>query len=519
MMVDFTDELIGLHVNGAARLVEDEELRARAPRPPGGDRARASRQRVGGGHRRGGLHPLPQAHPADGAGRRPPAPGAPTTCAARAATTSASPRPARRAAAAQAEIDAAQADPRETVRAGAGAPPGSDLRSARLEQARARDGRSRRPPPAAAVAHRRAAGGQRLPAGSRRGRDGELTLVDGGWAIDASRDVLGRLLGELGLATGDVRRFLVTHVHRDHYSQAIALRREHGARVALGAGERDSLEVIQPPRRRAGRPGRGAGPGGGARRSPTEVRRVGRRRRGAADRGLRRPRRVARRRAGAGGRRAARWWCARRRATRAGTSCSSTRPTADARDALRRRPRPAPHHALDRLRARRAAGGAHPLPDLARGPARRAGPAAAARPRPGGAERPRPRRRAGRPPRPAPRRDRRGGRGRRLHRPRGRRRHPVDAPRVPPRRAWRRSTACSRCWRPTPTSRSSPRRDGCARDRRAGRPGSTTTRRPDRQPPGHVPSAALAARRRVRRYGGWSSRHNGAGPRSWRRPA
>jgi glyoxylase-like metal-dependent hydrolase (beta-lactamase superfamily II) len=81
--------------------------------------------------------------------------------------------------------------------------------------------------------------------GSARSDGAELTLVDGGWAIDASRDVLGRLLGELGLATGDVRRFLVTHVHRDHYSQAVALRREHGARVALGAGERESLETVR----------------------------------------------------------------------------------------------------------------------------------------------------------------------------------------------------------------------------------------------------------------------------------
>ena len=77
--------------------------------------------------------------------------------------------------------------------------------------------------------------------------DDELTLVDGGWAIDASRDVLARLLAGLGVATGDVRRFLVTHVHRDHYSQAVALRREHGARVALGAGERESLARIQGP--------------------------------------------------------------------------------------------------------------------------------------------------------------------------------------------------------------------------------------------------------------------------------
>jgi glyoxylase-like metal-dependent hydrolase (beta-lactamase superfamily II) len=77
------------------------------------------------------------------------------------------------------------------------------------------------------------------------GGDGELTLVDGGWAIDTSRDQLRRLLGEIGAEPGDVRRFLVTHVHRDHYSQAIALRRAHGSRVALGAGEAESLQRVR----------------------------------------------------------------------------------------------------------------------------------------------------------------------------------------------------------------------------------------------------------------------------------
>ncbi|GAA4776428.1 MBL fold metallo-hydrolase [Actinomycetospora chlora] len=75
--------------------------------------------------------------------------------------------------------------------------------------------------------------------------DGELTLVDGGWAIDTSRDQLRRLLGGIGAEPGDVRRFLVTHVHRDHYSQAVALRRAHGGRVALGAGEAESLQRVR----------------------------------------------------------------------------------------------------------------------------------------------------------------------------------------------------------------------------------------------------------------------------------
>jgi glyoxylase-like metal-dependent hydrolase (beta-lactamase superfamily II) len=76
-------------------------------------------------------------------------------------------------------------------------------------------------------------------------RDGDrLTLVDGGWTLTVAREVLVAALRGLGAELGDIGRFLVTHMHRDHYTQAVALRREIGARVALGAGERDSLEEM-----------------------------------------------------------------------------------------------------------------------------------------------------------------------------------------------------------------------------------------------------------------------------------
>jgi glyoxylase-like metal-dependent hydrolase (beta-lactamase superfamily II) len=81
------------------------------------------------------------------------------------------------------------------------------------------------------------------------GPDG-LSVVDGGWALDASRDVLERSLRAAGHAIGDIRRFLVTHVHRDHYTQAITLRRETGAEVWLGAGERPGLDVMHGDRER-----------------------------------------------------------------------------------------------------------------------------------------------------------------------------------------------------------------------------------------------------------------------------
>jgi glyoxylase-like metal-dependent hydrolase (beta-lactamase superfamily II) len=76
-------------------------------------------------------------------------------------------------------------------------------------------------------------------------RDGDrLTLVDGGWTLAVAREVLVRALTGLDAVPGDIARFLVTHVHRDHYTQAVALRRETGARVALGAGERGSVESL-----------------------------------------------------------------------------------------------------------------------------------------------------------------------------------------------------------------------------------------------------------------------------------
>lgn len=78
------------------------------------------------------------------------------------------------------------------------------------------------------------------------------TLVDGGWALAESRELLASAIAELGGSLGDIRRFLVTHVHRDHYTQAVTLRREFGMRVALGSGERPALEMINRPDRPEG---------------------------------------------------------------------------------------------------------------------------------------------------------------------------------------------------------------------------------------------------------------------------
>jgi len=75
--------------------------------------------------------------------------------------------------------------------------------------------------------------------------DGDgLTLVDSGWALAEARQRLEDALAGIGHELGDVRRFLITHVHRDHYTLAVVVRRLFGSRVLLGAGERESLNLI-----------------------------------------------------------------------------------------------------------------------------------------------------------------------------------------------------------------------------------------------------------------------------------
>ncbi|WP_205472020.1 MBL fold metallo-hydrolase [Nocardioides sp. SYSU D00038] len=74
--------------------------------------------------------------------------------------------------------------------------------------------------------------------------DDGLTLVDGGWSIEVARDLLQRCLRSIGHDFRDIRRFLVTHVHRDHYTLARVLGAEVGAEVALGRDEQPALELL-----------------------------------------------------------------------------------------------------------------------------------------------------------------------------------------------------------------------------------------------------------------------------------
>ena len=74
--------------------------------------------------------------------------------------------------------------------------------------------------------------------------DEGLVLVDGGWAIPESRAVFESSMRAAGYALSDIRRFLVTHLHRDHYTQAYVVGREVGAPVSLGLGDKASMDLM-----------------------------------------------------------------------------------------------------------------------------------------------------------------------------------------------------------------------------------------------------------------------------------
>jgi len=70
---------------------------------------------------------------------------------------------------------------------------------------------------------------------------GGVDLIDAGMAIIAARERLTESLRQLGYGLGDVRNFFVTHIHIDHYSMAIELRREFRSLISLGEDERANM--------------------------------------------------------------------------------------------------------------------------------------------------------------------------------------------------------------------------------------------------------------------------------------
>ena len=80
--------------------------------------------------------------------------------------------------------------------------------------------------------------------------DSGIVLIDSGWAMQGARDRLASALAALGAGLGDVRRFLVTHQHRDHYTLAVEVRRVFNTPISVGIGEKPGLTLAMTPGRR-----------------------------------------------------------------------------------------------------------------------------------------------------------------------------------------------------------------------------------------------------------------------------
>jgi glyoxylase-like metal-dependent hydrolase (beta-lactamase superfamily II) len=70
---------------------------------------------------------------------------------------------------------------------------------------------------------------------------GGVDLIDAGIALVPARERLEAGLRQIGYELGDVRNFFVTHIHIDHYSLAVELRRTFHSVVNLGEQERANL--------------------------------------------------------------------------------------------------------------------------------------------------------------------------------------------------------------------------------------------------------------------------------------
>lgn len=71
-----------------------------------------------------------------------------------------------------------------------------------------------------------------------------LSLVDAGWRTPTSLPELESALGAIGHAVDSVRDVFVTHIHRDHYTLAVELRRRFGTRIGLGRDEAPGLHEL-----------------------------------------------------------------------------------------------------------------------------------------------------------------------------------------------------------------------------------------------------------------------------------
>ncbi|MGW9265327.1 MBL fold metallo-hydrolase [Gordonia terrae] len=74
--------------------------------------------------------------------------------------------------------------------------------------------------------------------------DSGIALIDGGWHRPDTHRELTEALAVIGRTPDEIHDVFVTHIHRDHYTFAVELRRRHGCRVHLGAAEAPGLAEI-----------------------------------------------------------------------------------------------------------------------------------------------------------------------------------------------------------------------------------------------------------------------------------
>lgn len=74
--------------------------------------------------------------------------------------------------------------------------------------------------------------------------DDGVYLIDAGMAADGAKEQLTSALGKIGYELSDVRNLFITHIHRDHYTLAMALRTSLRGQIMIGEGEKANLDAI-----------------------------------------------------------------------------------------------------------------------------------------------------------------------------------------------------------------------------------------------------------------------------------
>ncbi|TYQ11861.1 UNVERIFIED_ORG: glyoxylase-like metal-dependent hydrolase (beta-lactamase superfamily II) [Gordonia westfalica J30] len=74
--------------------------------------------------------------------------------------------------------------------------------------------------------------------------DSGLALIDGGWHRPGTHEEMSTALASIGRRPHEITDIFVTHIHRDHYTFAVELRRRYGCAIHMGAREAHGLAEI-----------------------------------------------------------------------------------------------------------------------------------------------------------------------------------------------------------------------------------------------------------------------------------